>query len=109
MDIRPMTPQDLDRLIDIDGTIQSRQYIHLDRTGGDGLAVAWRLEERSLRERLIDPNTIPDETRFLMKQLVLGAEEGIALAMEHEGNVVAVLAAVLDPARKTFRIIDVRV
>lgn len=104
-----MMPQDLDRLLDIDGTIQSSQYLHLDRTGGEGLAVAWRLEERPLRQKLIDPNTIGDETRFLMKQLVLGAEEGIALAMEHEGNVVAILAAVLDAARETLRIVDVRV
>ena len=103
-----MMPQDLDRLRDIDGTIQSSRYLHLDRSG-EGLAVAWRLEERPLRERLIDPNTIGDETQFVMKQLVIGAEEGLALAMEHEGNVVGVLAAVVDAARKTLRVVDVRV
>jgi GNAT superfamily N-acetyltransferase len=108
MDIRAMMPQDLDRLRDIDGTIQSNQYLHVDRSG-EGFAVAWRLEERPLRERLIDPNAIGGETQFVMKQLVLGAEEGVALAMEHEGNVVGILAAVEEASRKTLRIVDVRI
>src|SRR3954447_11097351 len=46
MQIRPATSDDLERLIDIDGTIESSQYLHVER-GGEGLAASWRLEERS--------------------------------------------------------------
>ena len=108
MDIRAMTVQDLERLVDVDGTIESSQYLHLDRTG-EGLAVAWKLEERQLRQKLIEPNAITDETQFVLKQLVLGAEEGLALAVEHEGTLVGSLAAVIDPERKRLRVVDVRI
>ena len=45
MEIRSATAQDLDRLIEIDGTIESTRYLFVDRSG-EGLAMAWRLEER---------------------------------------------------------------
>jgi GNAT superfamily N-acetyltransferase len=108
MDIRAMMPQDLGRLMDIDGTVHSSHYLHLDRSG-EGLAITWKLEERPLREKRIDRNAIGDDTQFLMKQLVIGAEEGVALAVEHEGNVLGALAAVVDPNRSTLRLADLRV
>jgi GNAT superfamily N-acetyltransferase len=103
-----MTTQDLERLVEIDGTVESSRYLHLDRNG-EGLQVAWKLEERPLRQKLIDPNAMTDETRFVLKQILLGAEEGLALSVEHEGQLVGLAAAVVDPPSKTLRIADVRI
>jgi hypothetical protein len=45
MQIRPVRPTDLSGLDEIDGTIVSSEYLHLDRTG-EGTDVAWKLAER---------------------------------------------------------------
>src|SRR5215210_5246998 len=108
MQIRPATAADLNQLMDIDGTVESSKYLHLERVG-EGLAQVWKLEERALRAKLIDPNTMDDETRFAIKQVVGGIEEGLALVAEHEGVVVASLVAQPQPANETFRLIDLRV
>jgi len=50
MQIRPVVPADLSGLDEIDGTIVSTEYLHLDRTG-EGTDVSWKLAERPLRER----------------------------------------------------------
>src|SRR4051812_17076183 len=84
MQIRPVQPADLDLLTEIDGTIESTQYVHVDRSG-EGLALAWRLEERPLRERLVKSNPIDDDRRFVTRQIVTGADEGIAIMAEHDG------------------------
>ena len=71
MEIRPIRPADLDRLIDIDGTIESSSYLHVD-SSGEGLAMSWKLEERPLREKRMERNTPTDDMVFMMKQLVTG-------------------------------------
>src|SRR6478672_9579745 len=101
MRIRPMTPADLDRLEEIDGTIESTRYLHVERAG-EGLDMSWRLEDRPLREKLIDPNRLDDEHRFAAKQLAGGVEEGIALVADHEDEVVAAAAAILQPEAGTL-------
>src|SRR6185437_7325331 len=103
MEIRPIRPGDLDRLIDIDGTIESDEYLHVDQAG-EGLAVSWRIERRPLRERRMDRNAASDETQFLLKQVVTGVEEGLALLAEHDGVNVAVLLARVEPEFGTLRI-----
>jgi ribosomal protein S18 acetylase RimI-like enzyme len=108
MQIRSAIPADLDRLADIDGTIDSPDYLHVERSG-EGLGIAWRLEERRLRERLIDSNRVDDESRYLLKQIAIGVEEGMALVAEHEDALVASLAAHVQPANRTLRIADLRV
>jgi ribosomal protein S18 acetylase RimI-like enzyme len=108
MDIRPIRPGDLDRLIDIDGTIESDDYLHVDRTG-EGLAASWKLERRPLRERRMDRNAPNDEAQFLLKQVVTGVEDGLALLAEHDGINVAVLLARVEPEFGTLRIQDLRV
>ena len=60
MQIRPVQPRDLDLLSEIDGTVESSQYLHVERTG-EGLGSAWRLHERPLRERLVRSNPIDDD------------------------------------------------
>jgi GNAT superfamily N-acetyltransferase len=108
MQIRPAVPADLDRLADIDGTIESTRYLHLERSG-EGPAITWKLEERPLRSKLIDNNAPDDERRFAMRQVLAGIEEGIALAAEHEGDLVALAIAQTDAAAGVLRLIDLRV
>jgi len=108
MQIRAAVPADLDQLTDIDGTITSSNYLHVERTA-EGLAQSWKLDERPLRSKLIEPNTIDDEKRFSMKQIVNGIEDGLALVAQHEGVVVAALIAQLQPGNSTLRLLDVRV
>jgi ribosomal protein S18 acetylase RimI-like enzyme len=108
MEIRPIRPADLDRLIDIDGTIESSLYLHIDQTG-EGLSTSWKIQERPLREKRIDRNQPSDESLFLMKQIVNGIEEGIALLAEHEQLNVATLVAQQEPSFGTLRVIDLRV
>src|SRR4051794_27673078 len=108
MQIRAAKPADLEQLSDIDGTVESSKYLHLQRSG-EGLSLAWKLEERPLRTKLIDPNAMDDEARFAIKQVVGGMDEGLALVAEHEGVVVASLVAQARPENATFRLVDLRV
>ncbi len=108
MQIRPGAAKDLDQLPDIDGTVESTRYLHLEQAG-EGLAASWRLEERPLRQKLIDPNRLDDETTFLLKQIVIGADEGMVLVAEHEDAPVAMLVAHLRPERRTMHLVDLRI
>jgi len=108
MEIRPVTPTDLQSLTDIDGTIESTDYLHLERSG-EGLSVALKLEQRPLREKLIESNPINDDLKFSWKQVVTGIEEGMTLAVEHESQLVAALLAKPDTEFKTLRLIDLRI
>lgn len=107
MQIRSGTPKDLDQLPDIDGAVESTRYLHLEHAG-EGLTASWRLEERPLRQKLIDPNRLGDETTFLLKQIVTGADEGVVLVAEHDDMPVAVLVAHLRRERQTLHLIDLR-
>ncbi|HWE01423.1 MAG TPA: GNAT family N-acetyltransferase [Tepidisphaeraceae bacterium] len=108
MEIRPVTPHDIDSLVAIDGSIESARYIHVDRAG-EGLAVQWRLDERPLRQKRIDRNRPGDDEQFLLKQIVHGIEEGIALLAEHEGIKVALAVAQPQLQFKTMKVADIRV
>jgi ribosomal protein S18 acetylase RimI-like enzyme len=108
MEIRPVNPQDLDSLVAIDGSIESSRYIHVDGAG-EGLAIQWRLEERPLRQKRIERNRPADDDQFLLKQIVHGIDEGIALLAEHDGIKVALAVAQPQPQFKTMKVVDVRV
>ena len=108
MEIRPIRPPDLDRLIDIDGTIESASYLHVESTG-EGLAMSWKLEERPLREKRIERNRPTDDMLFMLKQIATGVEEGVALLAEHEQVNVATLIAKLEPEYGTLHVVDARV
>ena len=92
MQIRPDKPEDLDRLIDLDGTIESAEYLHVERAG-EGLAMGWRLEERPLREKRVDSNAVDEDRRFAIRQVLGGVEEGTALVAEHDDQLVALAVA----------------
>jgi RimJ/RimL family protein N-acetyltransferase len=108
MQIRPVTPADIDGLYDIDGTIESSQYLHLDRAG-EGLDVSWKLAERPLREKRTLPNRLDEDRRFLLKQIATGADDGIVLVAEHDDAPVALLLAQVEPAFGTIRVHDLRI
>src|SRR5687768_5365566 len=108
MDIRPIQIADLERLADIDGTIESERYLHLDRSG-EGLMIAFKLDDRPLLQKLIAPNPMDDDQQFLLRQIVSGADEGFALLAEHDDQVVASMIAQPRQAEGTLKIIDLRV
>jgi ribosomal protein S18 acetylase RimI-like enzyme len=108
MELRPVTLADLTLLSEIDGTIASTDYLHVERSG-EGFAATWKLHERPLRERLVRSNPIDEERAFDLKSIVSGANEGIALMAEHDGVPVALAAAMPDPSRGVLRILELRV
>jgi RimJ/RimL family protein N-acetyltransferase len=108
MQIRPAQPDDLDRLIDIDGTIESPKYLHLERAGED-LAQSWHLQERQARDKLFDRNAVDDDQRFAVKQILGGVEEGVVLIAEHDGQLAALAVAQPEIEKNTLRLIDLRV
>jgi GNAT superfamily N-acetyltransferase len=108
MQIRVAVPTDLPGLEEIDGTIVSSQYLHLDRAG-EGFDLSWKLAERPLREKRTLPNRLGDERQFLVKQIATGRDEGIVLIAEHEDVPVAMLLAQVEPAYGTLRVHDLRV
>ena len=112
MEIRTVTQHDLAGLQEIDGTVESERYLHVDFADiatEEGLTFAWRLEERAARQKLIEPNRLDDNATFTLKSIVSGAEEGTALLIEHDDQPVAMLLARTDPPAGTIRIVDVRV
>lgn len=108
MEIRPVQPADLSALAEIDGTVESPEYLHLERTA-DGLSVTWKLTERALREKRINRNRLGDDAAFVLKQVASGADEGMALMAEHEGQAAALLLAQPQPPYGTLRLLDLRV
>jgi GNAT superfamily N-acetyltransferase len=108
MQIRAATAEDLEAAREIDGTVESHQYLHLE-SAGEGLAASWRLEERKAREKLIEANQLDDDAYFTLKQIISGAEDGIALAVELDEQPVALLVARREEEAGTLRIVDLRV
>lgn len=108
MQIRPLTVSDLDLLRDIDGTVESTRYLHVEQSG-EGFARGWRIEERPLRERRIESNAMSEETLFTARQVASGHEEGLALVADYDGNLLAFLLAQPDPAHRVLRLLDLRV
>jgi RimJ/RimL family protein N-acetyltransferase len=108
MQIRPLTPDDLRFLADIDATIESTQYLHLEKTG-EAMTLGLRVELRPLREKQITPNPLDDELALAFRQIATGADEGIGLVAEHDGQIVAAAVAIVNPAHGTLQLLDMRV
>lgn len=108
MEIRIMTTADLDAVKDIDATVESSQYLHIDRAG-EGLEVSWKTQLRPLREKRTLRHALKLEEAFAIKQIVIGGDDGVALVAEHDGQAVAAATARPDPLAGVLRIIDLRV
>src|SRR6266550_1986727 len=105
MELRAMTSEDLGEIDEIDGAIESTHYLHVERSG-EGIGLMWKLEERALRQKMVEPGRFGDEARFVAKQIAGGAEEGLAMVAEHEGRIVAALVAVARPENSTVMLRD---
>src|SRR3954462_5499253 len=109
MQIRPATLADLDPIREIDGTVESSRYFHLDESAGEGFNLSWRIEERPTREKLIDPNRLTDDADFTLKQIGSGADEGAVWVVEIDEQPVAAIVAKPDVEAGTMLITDLRV
>ena len=67
MELRPATPSDLAGVIELDSTMESHRYLHVDQSG-DGLNMQWKVEDRPLRERLIAPWPLDDNLVYLLSR-----------------------------------------
>jgi len=108
VDIRPAKPQDIDAIQEIDGTIQSTQYLHVDRTG-DGMNLSFRIEPRDRQEKLVAANRLGDDLLFAWRRVANGAEDGPGLVIEHNSVVMAALIAQPRPEVGVLQLLDVRV
>lgn len=108
MQIRPAKESDLDAIREIDGTVESSTYLHVEASG-ESLNGSWRIEQRPARQRIVLPNRLSDEDDFALKQIVRGADEGMAMIVEHDDAPVALLLARPDSAAGILRIVDIRV
>ena len=108
MRIRPVTSTDVELLREIDGTVESIDYLHMEQSG-EGLSVGWRLEKRPLRQKLIQSNPMTDEAHFAAKQIAIGADDGFALVAEHDDAPVGLMIAQPRFDSGTFEIIDLRI
>ena len=108
MDLRRLSIPDLVQLPEIDGTIDSTEYCHITREG-EGLSLKFAIEIRPLRERSIQANRISDEINFFARQVASGADEGFALAAEHDGQIAGFLLAQADSSRSLLQIFDLRI
>jgi ribosomal protein S18 acetylase RimI-like enzyme len=105
---RPLTIADLAHLAEIDATVESSHYFHLNRTV-DETSTNWRLERRALRERLIDSNRLNDDLEFFYKQMISGVEDGLAICIDINDAPVACLLAQPRTELGTLQLLDVRV
>src|SRR5579862_6682603 len=108
MDIRPMTPADMNLLGEIDATVDSTLYLHIERIG-EGLDTQWKMQPRELHQKRTHRRKMDVDQIFTIKQIASGADDGIALVAEHEGELVAAAAARIDPVAGVMRLVDIRV
>lgn len=108
MEIRPATATDVQQFMEIDGTIDSSSYVHIDRSG-EGVAVSWKSEQRPLREKLIAAAPLHSDDLFLAKQVVQGDEPGVVFFAAHADQPAALLLAVIDHRYSVARLVDLRV
>jgi ribosomal protein S18 acetylase RimI-like enzyme len=106
MELRPATAADLPGVIEIDATIESHRYLHIDRQG-EGININWKIEDRPLRERLISDWPLDDDRQFAYRQIATGIDDGIAQVAEHDGQIVA--AVIAQQQLDVLKLIDLRV
>ncbi len=109
MELRPATLADLDAVLEIDGTVESHRYQHVD-PAGEGTDVRWSVQDRPLRERLILARPMDGEQRFAFRQTAAGHDDdGLATVAVHDGELLGLLLAQRQPATGILRLLDLRV
>ena len=108
MELRPAVEADTEAVLEIDGTVESHRYLHVDHAG-EGTDVRWSVQDRPLRERLILPRPMDDEQRFTFKLIVTGVDDGTATVVVHDGAIVALLVTKPDVTAMVLRVVDLRV
>jgi GNAT superfamily N-acetyltransferase len=108
MEIRSAILKDLAGAIEIDATIESHRYLHVDRSG-DGLDAQWKIEARPLRSRLIQPFPMDNDRQFMFSQIAGGIEDGLALVAEHDDEIVGALLAQPRESQGIHQVLDLRV
>jgi GNAT superfamily N-acetyltransferase len=108
MEIRTMTAGDMNLLGEIDATVESSQYLHIDRAG-EGIEIGFKMQARELREKRIHRLALDVDQIFTIRQIVEGTEEGIALVAEHDGQLVGAATAKVDETAGILGMIDLRV
>lgn len=93
MQIRPIQLSDLDLLDEIDATIQTDSYLHVDRSA-EAMSASFKIESRPLPERKSESNPISDDLRFQFKQLATGIDDGFCMVAEHDDLPIAAAIAV---------------
>lgn len=106
MQIRPIQPADLDLLDEIDATIQSDDYLHVDRSTGM-MSAHFKIECRPLLERKSESNPISDDLRFQFKQIATGIDDGFCVVAELNDMPIAAALAVL--SADVVDLVDLRV
>ena len=106
MDLRPATAADLTGVIEIDATIESHRYLHVDRSG-ESFNIQWKIEDRPLRQRLITNIPLDDDKQFSYRQIATGIEDGIAQVAQHDDQIVAAMLA--QPQADLLKLLDLRV
>ena len=108
MELRPATTADTPDVLDIDGTVESHDYLHVDVTGEE-LSVGFKIEPRPLRDRLIAPLPMDDEQQFAFRQVAAGHDDGTATVAVHDGRAVGLILAQAVAALDVIRLLDLRV
>lgn len=103
-----MSMEDLPRLPDIDGTVESSHYLHVDREGS-GLGRTFGISLRPLREKKIEPYRMELHTEFIARQIASGADDGVAMVADDGSGPVAMILAQADAELGVMRILDLRV
>jgi ribosomal protein S18 acetylase RimI-like enzyme len=94
MQIRPLKAPDLAALAEIDGTIESTRYLHVEKSG-EAMEVGWKIQDRPLREKWIDANRM-DHTALCGFHLATQVPEWPALLAEHDGQIAAAAHAMVN-------------
>lgn len=108
MQLRPFKISDLANLSEIDATIESTHYLHLDRSI-EGLSWRCSLEPRGLRQKLIEANPMGEDLAFLLKQLVGDESEGRCVVAERGETIVGLCVARHLAEQGLVEIADVRI
>lgn len=108
MQLRPFTITDLSNLNEIDATIESLEYLHLERSS-DGLNWKCTLERRTLRQKLIETNPVTEDLRFTLKQLAGDESEGRCIVAERGKTIVGLCVARHLAEQGLVEIVDLRI